>query len=74
VIPRARGICFPACEFQVSGLNILHSYRFQIFGQGRYGGSYGRFSGFLARGWALMRGRLRERHACARACSLNTRA
>jgi hypothetical protein len=50
VIPRARGIRFPACEIQVSGLNILHSYRFQIFGQGRYGGSYGGFRGFFARG------------------------
>jgi hypothetical protein len=51
VISRARGIRFPACEFQVSGLNILHSYRFQIFGQGRYGGSYGNFRGFFGRGW-----------------------
>jgi hypothetical protein len=27
-----------AGELQVSALNILHSYRFQNFGQGRYGG------------------------------------
>jgi hypothetical protein len=59
VIPRVRGIRFTACEFQVSGLNILHSYRFPIFGQGRYGG----FRGFLGRGWAHMHGRLSGRHA-----------
>jgi hypothetical protein len=47
VILRAPGIRFPACEIQVSGLNILHSYRFQIFGQGRYRGSYGSFRRFL---------------------------
>jgi hypothetical protein len=47
VILRAPGICFPACEFQVSGLNILHSYRFQIFGQGRYRGLYESFRRFL---------------------------
>jgi hypothetical protein len=28
-------------------MNILHSYRFQIFGQGRYGGSYRGFRGFF---------------------------
>jgi hypothetical protein len=63
VIPRARDIHFPACEIQVSGLNILHSYRFLIFGQGRYGGSYGGFRGFLGRGWAHMHGRLSGRRA-----------
>jgi hypothetical protein len=52
-----------ACEFQVSGLNILHSYRFPIFGQGRYGGSYGSFRGFLGRGWVHMRGRFGGRRA-----------
>jgi hypothetical protein len=26
------------CEFQVSGLIVLHRNRFLIFGQGRYGG------------------------------------
>jgi hypothetical protein len=63
VIPRVRGIRFSACEIQVSGLNILHSYRFPIFGQGRYGGSYRSFRGFLGRGWAHMHGRLSGRHA-----------
>jgi hypothetical protein len=28
------------CEYQVSGLIILHRNRFPIFGQGVYGGSY----------------------------------
>ena len=46
MISRARDIRFPVCEIQVSGLNILHSYRFPIFGQGRYRGSYGSFRGF----------------------------
>jgi hypothetical protein len=50
VIPRARDIRLTACEIQVSGLNILHSYRFLIFGQGRYGGSYRGFRGVFARG------------------------
>jgi hypothetical protein len=63
VILRASGIRIPACEIQVSGLNILHSYRFLIFGQGRYGRSYGSFRGVLGRGWAPMRGRLSGRRA-----------
>jgi hypothetical protein len=52
-----------ACELQVSGLIILHSYRFSTFGQGRYGGSYGSFRGVLGRGWAHMHGRLSGRRA-----------
>jgi hypothetical protein len=74
VILRAPGIRFPACEIQVGGLNILHSYRFQIFGQGGYGGSYGSFRGFLGRGWAHMRGRFSGMRALMHACTLNTRA
>jgi hypothetical protein len=50
VILRARGIRSPTYEFQVSGMNLLHSYRFQILGQGRYGGLYGRFRGFWVEG------------------------
>jgi hypothetical protein len=40
VIQGARGIRSTVCEYQVSGLIILHRNRFPIFGQGRYGGPY----------------------------------
>jgi hypothetical protein len=45
------------CEFQVSGLIVLHRTRFPIFRQGRYGGPYRGFEGFFDRMWAHMRGR-----------------
>jgi hypothetical protein len=35
-----RGIRLRICEYQVSGLIILHRNRFSIFGQGLYGGPY----------------------------------
>jgi hypothetical protein len=35
-----RGIQSMVCEYQVSGLIILHRNRLSIFGQGLYGGSY----------------------------------
>jgi hypothetical protein len=38
VISGARDIRSTVCEFQVTGLIVLHRNRFLIFGQGRYGG------------------------------------
>jgi hypothetical protein len=39
-IQGGRGIRSTFCEYQVSGLIILHRNRFSIFGQGVYGGPY----------------------------------
>jgi hypothetical protein len=48
VIQRGRGGRSTFCEFQVSGLIVLHRNRFPIFGQGRYGaGRTGVIRGFL---------------------------
>jgi hypothetical protein len=70
----AQGIRSTVCEYQVSGLIILHRNRFPIFGQGRYGGAYRGFEGFFGRMWAHMRGRFSGRHAYVRACPPNSRA
>jgi hypothetical protein len=62
------------CKFQVSGLIILHRNRFPICGQGRYGGPYRGFEGFLGRMGAHMHRRFSGRHAYMCACPLNKRA
>jgi hypothetical protein len=49
-----RGIRSTFCEYQVSGLIILHRNRFSIFGQGRYGGPYRGFDGIFYGMWAHM--------------------
>jgi hypothetical protein len=74
VISGARGIRSTVCEFQVSGLIILHRTRFSIFGQGRYGGPYRGFEGIFDRMWAHMHKRFSGRSAYVRACSLNMSA
>jgi glutamate synthase domain-containing protein 3 len=47
VIQGARGIRSMVCEYQVSGMIILHRNKFSIFGQGRYGGVVQGFKGFF---------------------------
>jgi hypothetical protein len=67
----ARGIRSTVCEYQVSGLIILHRNRFPIFGQGRYGGPYRGFEGFFGRMWAHMHGRFSGRRTSMHACPPN---
>ena len=74
MISGARGILSMVCEFQVSGLIILHRNRFPIFGQGRYGVPYRGFEGFFGRMWAHMHGRFNGRHAYVHTYSLHRRA
>ena len=70
----AQGIRSTVCEYQVSGLIILHRNRFPILGQGRYGVLYRGFKGFFHRKWAYMHGRFSGRRAYVRACPQNRRA
>ena len=74
MIMGAQDIRSTVCKFHVSGLIILHSYRFPIVGRGRYGGSYGGFGRYFDRVWVPMRRRLSGRHACVRACTLKKHA
>jgi hypothetical protein len=69
-----RDIRLTVCESQVSGLIIMHRNRFPICGQGRYGGLYRGFEGFLGRMWAHMHGRFSGRRAYVHAYPLNNRA